>query len=188
MEVMLRCELTDRPGGLAELAQAVSDAGGDIESIEIVGDGRDGRVLDDLVVLGDADTLRGVVKAIGDHPHVRLVHAGPSRGHPGDAVTRLAVGLEALLTGSSSPDRGLITLVGGLLQAGSAELVEAGEAPAGDRRQMVLPIGGRMLVIARDYAFTDAEHERARSLVRLCSIAMWGEASRLPDDPLTETG
>lgn len=188
MEVMLRCEVTDQPGSLAELAGAISNAGGDIESIEIVGTGRDGSVLDDLVVVGDPDTLRSVVKVVDDHPHVRLVHAGPSRGHPGDAVTRLAVGLEALFTGSASRDHGLIALVGGLLQAGRAELVAAGEAPDGNRRRMVLPIDGRMLVIERDYAFTDAEHERARSLVRLCSVVMLAEPARGAADPLIEAG
>lgn len=172
MEVMLRCEVPDRPGALAELAGAVSNAGGDIESVEVLGDGREGHVLDDLVVVGDADVLRDVVRALENHPHVRLVHAGPSRGHPGDAVTRLAVGLEALLTGTAAPDHGLNTLVGGLLQASEARLVAAGDAPELTRRRMVLPVDHRVLVVERDYPFTESEHERARSLVRLGTLAL----------------
>lgn len=171
MEVIVRCEMADRPGSLAELAGAIGEAGGDIQSVEVVGHGRDGHVLDDLIVVGDPDTVSGVVTMIDEHPHVRLVHAGPSRGHPGDAVTRLAIGLEALLTGSANPEQGIISLVGGLLQAGAVELVPAGQAPVEQRRRMVLPLDHRTLVVQRDYAFTDTEHERARSLVRLCATA-----------------
>lgn len=173
MEMMLRCQVPDRPGSLADLAGAVSNAGGDIESVEVLGDADDGHVFDDLIVVGDTDTLRDVVKALADHPHVRLVHAGPSRGHPGDAVTRLAVGLEALLTGTAEADRGLTTLVGGLLHATTAVLTAAGDAPEPTRRRLVLPVDRRVLVLERDYPFTGAEHERARSLVRLCSLAMY---------------
>ena len=171
MEVILRCEVTDEPGSLAELAGTIGGAGGDIQSVEVVGHGRDGHVLDDLVIVGDADTLRTVVQTIDEHPHVRLVHAGPSRGHPGDAVTRMSVGLEALLTGLAGADQGIISLVGGLLHAGSVQLVAPGEAPVPQRRRLVLPLDERTLVVERDYPFTDTEHERARSLVRLCATA-----------------
>lgn len=164
----MRCEVTDTPGSLAKLAGTVGRAGGDIQSVEVVGEGHSGHVLDDLVVVGDPDVLRAVVKAIDDNPAVRLVHAGPSRGHPGDAVTRLAIGLEALLSGSSDADRGVTSVIGGLLQATACDLVPAGTAPAEKPTRMVLPFTDRAVVVRRDYPFTDAEHERARSLVRLC--------------------
>ena len=185
MEVMLRCEVTDKPGRLAELAGTVGKAGGDIESVHVAGRGRKGTVLDDLVVVGDPETLRAVVEALRAHPDVRLLHAGPSRGHPGDAVTRLAVGLEALLTGSSAPERGLSTLVGGLLQASRAELVGPKDAPEQTRRCLVLPATDRMLVVERDYPFTDTERDRARTLVRLCLVAMAAEPTASAVESLT---
>lgn len=172
MEVMLRCEVADEPGRLAELAGAIGEAGGDIQGVDVVGHARDGRVIDDLVVVGGADTLRRVVKLLDDHPHVRVVHAGPSRGHPGDAVTRLSVGLEALFNGSTTPEDGVRALVGGLLQASSVTLVPAGEAPMERAGCLVLPMDHRTLVVARDYPFTDHEQERARALVRMCGFAV----------------
>lgn len=172
MEVMLRCEVVDKPGRLAELAGAVGDAGGDIQSVDVIGHAVDGRVIDDLTVVGTPDVLRRVVKLIDDHPHVRLVHAGPSRGHPGDAVTRLSVGLEALFNGSADPDPGVTSIVGGLLQASHVSLVPAGEAPRERSGCLVLPMDDRTMVVTRDYPFTDHEQERARALVRMCGFAV----------------
>lgn len=171
MELVLRCEVDDVPGRLAILAGVIGDAGGDIQAIEVVGTSHDGRVLDDVVVVGEPDVVRAVVDALQSAPAVRLVHAGPSRGHPGDAVTRLAVGLEALFSGSAEFDRGLRTLVSGLLQASSVGLVATGQAPAASKRRLVLPLDHRSLVVTRDYPFTDAEVDRARSLARLCLLA-----------------
>ena len=171
MELVLRCEVDDIPGRLAILAGVIGDAGGDIQAVDVVGKGGDGRVLDDVIVVGEPEVVRAVVDAVAAADAVRLIHAGPSRGHPGDAVTRLAVGLEALFSGSADFDRGLRTLVSGLLQASSVGLVAAGQAPEATRRRLVLPLDSRVLVVARDYPFTDAELDRARSLVRLCLLA-----------------
>jgi len=98
---------------------------------------------------------------------VELIHAGPSRGHPGDAVTRLAVGLEAILNGAMTLEHGIRALLGGLLRAASAEMVEAAAAPSPTDKRLVLAVDGRVLVLARDYRFTSTERTRAEATLRV---------------------
>ncbi len=172
MEIMLRCELADRPGSLAALAGAISEAGGDIQAVNIVDVSRDGRVLDDLVVVVDQPQIGELLERVRALESVDLVHAGPSRGHPGDAVTRLAVGLEALLLGTMERARAVSTLVGGLLRADAAELLDRRDAPPPDGRTLVLTFDDRYLVVKRAYRFTEAERERADALLRLCQLSV----------------
>lgn len=170
MEIVLRCLVTDRPGALAALAGAVGESGGDIQSVEVLE--RDGeRALDDLVVAIEPRRLRGLLDRLEAMHGVELVHTGPSRGDPGDAVTRLAIGFEALLVGSMHADHALTTLVGGLLRASSAAVVPAEQAPPPDRRTMVVPVDGGALVLHRDYPFTPTERERASTVARACACA-----------------
>ena len=167
---MLRCELPDTPGSLAALAGAIGEAGGDIQAVDVVETG-DELVLDDLVVVVEAQQGAHLLEAVQRLPGVRLVHAGPSRGHPGDAVTRLAVGLEALLTGQAPLERGLPTLIGGLLRASAAELTLRDAAPSPSSKVLVLDIDHRVLVLRRDYRFTATERDRAGALVRLAMLS-----------------
>lgn len=179
MEIVLRCALTDRPGALAALAGAVGESGGDIQSIEVLEhDGRD--VLDDLVVAIDPADLPILVDRLEALEGVHVVHAGPSRGHPGDAVSRLAIGFEALLVGSMSPDHAFTTLIGGLLRADSATLCEAGDAPRPGRHTLVVPLGDEVLVVRRGYPFTATERQRADTIGRACARA----AAARPHTPL----
>jgi hypothetical protein len=166
MELMVRCALPDRPGELAKVASAISAVGGDIQAVDVV-EHHNGRALDDLELLLDADRIPALLARLGALEGVAVVHTGPSRGHPGDAVTRLSIGIEALLDGSAEARRGLVTLIGGLLRARSAEFVEPGDAPDGDQRALVLHAGGEMLLIQRDYRFTSTERERAEALLRV---------------------
>lgn len=166
---MLRCELPDAPGSLALLAGAIAEVGGDIQAVDVVAS-EGGRVLDDLIVVIDAGQGAALLAAIGRLEGVRLVHAGPSRGHPGDAAARIAVGLEALLTGQAPPDRALTTLLGGLVQAASAECVPAAEAPEPSGRVCVVPVGADSVVLRRDYRFTDGERDRAAAFARLAAL------------------
>ena len=170
MEIMLRCELDDTPGSLALLAGTISEAGGDIQSVDVV-ETEEGRVLDDLLVVIDGERGAALLHALEALPEVTLVHAGPSRGHPGDAVTRLAVGLEALLDGQAPAERALPTLIGGMLRASAAELVARGEAPRPSSKVLVLDVDARVLVVRRDYRFTDTERDRADALLRLALLA-----------------
>lgn len=171
MELMLRVAVPDRPGALAALAGAISAAGGDIQAVEVV-DRLEEEALDDLVVwLDSPEQLRGLLDGVAALEGFRVVHAGPSRGHPGDAVTRVAMGLGALLDTSMTEEHALTTLVGGLLRAASIEMVAAREAPRADGKTLVLPFGGRALVARRDYRFTDTERDRARTVVRTCETA-----------------
>lgn len=172
----MRVALPDRPGALARLARAIGDAGVDIAAVDVV-EAADGVALDDLVVVvEDPSALRGLVDAIAALEGVDLVHAGPSRGQPGDAVSRLALGLESLLNGAMTVDDGIRTLVGGLLRADLAELVPAAEAPRRENdRVVVLPVDDRVLVVRRDYRFTDTERSRAAAIVNVCV-----EAAALP--------
>lgn len=170
MEIVLRCILADQPGALALLAGAVAECGGDIRSVEVL-DHEGEEVFDDLTVVIDPGSLRSLIDRLGVMEFVELVHAGPSRGHPGDAVTRLAIGMEALLVGAMTPQQAVVTLVGGLLRASQAELCDAHEAPKPGRRTLVVPVEEEMLVVRRDYAFTGTERERASTLVRACLSA-----------------
>lgn len=166
MEVLLRCTLPDLPGQLATLAGAIGEAGGDIQAVTVV-ESRDGVALDDLwVVTQDLATIREHIATLDG---VRLVHAGPSRGQPGDAVTRLAMGVEALLTGAMTLDHAVRVLVGGLLHASSAELRPAEEVTAvRDRRVLHLRFGDEVLVLTREYRFAEAEAERAATVLQTC--------------------
>jgi hypothetical protein len=196
MEVMLRCAVRDRPGTLAALAGAIGGAGGDIQAIDVVdhGDAREGWALDDLVVVVDSSGLRAVLDAVANVDGVEVVHTGPSRGDPGDAVSRLAHGMETLLTGAMDPERALRTLVGGAVRATSAEIAASDGAPPPDETTMVLevawrgstdpeataPSGPRSLVVRRDYPFTPVEHERAATILRACTVAAARTASPAP--------
>jgi hypothetical protein len=171
MEILLRCSVPDRPGRLARLAGAIGEAGGDIEAVDVV-EAEGGMALDDVFIRVEGpSTLRAVVERVRSVDGVELVHAGPSRGHPGDAVTRAAIGLEAILSGAMTTEHGAGALAGGLLRASSVALVPLQEAPPGDDRTLVLPFLGRVLVLRRDYRFTETEVDRARALLSVCREA-----------------
>jgi hypothetical protein len=168
VEIMLRCAVPDRPGALAELAGVIAEAGGDIEAVDVV-DVDDGVALDDLVVvLSDPGHLRRLMGRLDALADVRIVHVAPSRGHPSDAVTRLAVGLEAVLSGAMDAEHGLQALAGGLLRADSLVVVEAGTEPDEAGGVAVAPLGGRRVVVRRGYPFTRTERDRFRAIVRVC--------------------
>jgi hypothetical protein len=168
MEVMLRCSVPDVPGALAVLTGAIGESGGDIQAVDVVEHSPEGVALDDLVVVfEDTHQVSDLVERIRRLEGAELIHVGPSRGHPGDAVTRLAVGLEAMLSGAMTLEHGVRTLLGGLLRASSAEVVEARSAPAASGKTLVLSIGDRVVVLTRDYRFTMTERERAEATLRV---------------------
>lgn len=168
MEVMLRCFVPDRPGALSSLAGAIGEAGGDILAVDVVEHGPR-RALDDMVVLLPSGDLRGLLARVEQVDGVEVVHAGPSRGHPGDAATRLAGWLEAVLSGAMTFERGVLTIVGGLLRVDEATMVAGEDAPEEREGLLVLPVDGRTMVLRRDYRFTSAERERALAVARLCT-------------------
>lgn len=166
MEVMLRCRVPDRPGALATLAGVVGECGGDIQAVEVLETGD--HALDDLVVVvEEAAQLQAMLDRIRALEGYTVVHAGPSRGHPGDAVTRIAVRLQGLMSGAMTLEHGLAALIGGLLRASRAELLAAGVSAEPTDRRMVLAVDGRVLVVERDYRFADVERERAQALLQL---------------------
>lgn len=167
MEVMLRCELPDRPGALAAVAGAVADAGGDIQAVDVV-EVSEGHALDDVfVVVGPPGGLPALVEGLESLDEVEVVHIGPSRGHPADAVTRLAMGMEAVSNGAMDVEHGLASLVGGLLHASAVRFHAPEDAPDADSHALVLPAGGRVMVVRRDYRFTRTERLRAEAVARL---------------------
>ncbi len=171
MEVLLRCQIPDRRGMLSTLAGAIAEAGGDIQAVEVV-ESRDGTATDDLWVVTDA--LSQVVERVESLDGVTVVHAGMSRGIPGDATIRLATGLEAMISGAMPAEDGLVTLIGGLLHADQAE-IEVGEdddPPPRNRRVLRLAIAGGTLVLRREYRFLDAEAQRARDVLAVCERAV----------------
>jgi len=171
MELMLRCALPDRPGALAKLASAISAVGGDIHAVDVV-EHHDGRALDDLEVILDEERIPTLLDRLAALDGVSVIHAGPSRGQPGDAVTRLSIGIESLLDGSAEARRGVCTLIGGMLRAREAELVPASQAPDDDQRVLALDAGQEVLMLRRDYRFTATERERALALLRLARRAV----------------
>lgn len=171
MELMVRCALPDRPGALAKVASAISAVGGDIQAVDVV-ETHDGQALDDLELLLDATRIPSLLQRLSALDGVRVIHAGPSRGHPGDAVTRLSIGIEALLDGTSEARNGLLTLIGGMLRARSAEFVERGAAPVNDPRTLALDAGDEVLLLQRDYRFTSTERDRGQALMRLARRAL----------------
>ena len=171
MEVTLRCAMPDRPGALAAVAGAIARGGGDIQAVDVV-EHEDGTALDDLtVVLSDQGRLGAVLDLVGALDDVEIVHVGPSRGHPGDAVTRAALVFEATLTGAQDPEQAAVTLVGGLLRAEAVEVVDSGAAPRETPTRLVVPFGARTMVVRRPYRFTGTERWRAEAILRACVAA-----------------
>lgn len=169
MEVFLRCEIPDVPGRLATLAGAIAEAGGDIQAVEVVEAGHD-TVVDDLWL--ETGDLARVVEHIEALDGVRLIHAGPSRGLPGDATARLATGIDALLSGAMSPGDALPTLIGGLLRANSAQLQAPHDWPGTvDRRELRLEVAAGVLLLTREYRFLEGEVDRARHILLVCERA-----------------
>lgn len=169
MEVFLRCEIPDVPGRLATLAGAIGEAGGDIQAVEVVESGGDA-VIDDLWL--QTTDLTTVVSHIETLEDTRIIHAGPSRGLPGDATARLASGIDMLLSGAMSPADGLPTLIGGLLRADTAVLEAAAAWPDKiNRRVLRLEVAAGVLVLTREYKFLDSEVQRARQVLMLCERA-----------------
>ncbi|CAN5817790.1 hypothetical protein BH23ACT10_BH23ACT10_00680 [soil metagenome] len=184
MELMLRCALPDRPGALAQLATAISDVGGDIQAVDVV-EHRDGRALDDLEIVLAEEHVPALLAQVSSLEGVDVVHAGPSRGVSGDAVTRLSIAIVALLDGTAEARSGVCTLIGGMLRARSAELVAQAQAPNGDRRVLILDVGDEVLVLRRDYRFTATERERAQALLQIARRAGNGRAAAADTDSAT---
>jgi hypothetical protein len=169
VEISMRCAVDDRPGALAHLAGAIAAVGADIEAVDVV-DAEGGKALDDLVVVvRDPGHLRELLAALERLDDVEVVHAGPSRGHPGDAVTRMAVGLQSILNGAMDPERGVTTLLAGLLRADDVTIVPREEAPPEADGLLLVPMPPRVVVVRRAYAFCRTEEERALALVRACA-------------------
>ena len=64
MPYLIRVELPDVPGSLGRVASAIGEAGGDIEAIEIVEKGVDGRAVDDVLLeIGHGTMPDSVVSA-----------------------------------------------------------------------------------------------------------------------------
>ena len=175
MEITLRCDVPDRPGALAAVAGAIGEAGGDIVAVDVVETAND-RALDDIGIVIQPARLQDLIDAVRSVDGVVLVHAGPSRGLPGDAVARLALGVESLLNGAMTLEHAVTTLVGGLLGASRSELVPLGSAVPKGETALVLDFDHQHLVVERDYRFTDTERERAAAILRTCLEAAQARA------------
>lgn len=174
MEVFMRCEIPDIPGGLATLAGAIAEGGGDIHAVEVVQSDVD-MVIDDLwVETRDVAAMRSHIEALED---TRIIHTALSRGMPGDATTRLAAGIDAVLSGAMSPADALPTLIGGLLRADTAQIAQPNHRyEKVNRKVLRLPVSDGVLVLTREYRFLDAETQRARQILTVCERA-WSIAA-----------
>ncbi|MPZ72308.1 MAG: ACT domain-containing protein [Nitriliruptorales bacterium] len=167
VEIHLRLSVPDRPGTLAAVAGAIGRAGGDIAAVGVV-ETEDGQALDDIELVVDPARLQDIVEAVRELEEVSVIYVGPSRGLPGDAVARLALGIESLLNGAMTLEHAVTTLTGGLLGASRAELLPSGSTPPSGDRVLVLDFDHQMLVVERDYRFTDSERARAAAILRTC--------------------
>jgi hypothetical protein len=149
--------------------------GADIHAVDVV-EHRAGRALDDLEITLDETNVPALLSRLSSLDGVEVVHAGPSRGVSGDAVTRLSIGVLALLDGTVEARNGICTLIGGMLRARSAELTASPQAPNGDRRVLILDAGDEVHVLRRDYRFTATEAERAQALLQLARRALTTDA------------
>jgi hypothetical protein len=167
MEVMLRVAVPDRPGALAALAGAIGDAGGDIEGVDVV-ESHGGRALDDVYLRIDPDALADMIARVRSLDGTELVHTSPSRGRPADVVTRFSLVLDSVLHGAMTPQEAATTLVGGLLRAAAVDVVRPGDAPGEADGILTLGFGDHVIVVRRDYRFTDTERQRAGALAKVC--------------------
>lgn len=172
----MRCQIPDVPGGLATLAGAIAEGGGDIHAVEVVQADAD-MVIDDLwIETHDVPSMRSHIEALED---TRIIHTAPSRGMPGDATTRLAAGIDAVLSGAMSPADALPTLIGGLLRADTAEMTNlSNRFEKRNRKILRLDVTQGVLMLTRDYRFLDAEIQRARQVLTVCERA-WSIAAHI---------
>jgi hypothetical protein len=107
MAFLLRVKLPDVPGSLGTLATALGSAGADIEAIEIVEHGVDGRAVDDVLLELPSDVLPDmVVSACQKVPGVDVLWI--SRYTAG---ANLHLDLEAVESLTESPERAVGRLV-----------------------------------------------------------------------------
>ena len=169
MEILLRCQIPDVPGMLATHAGAIAETGGDIQAVEVVETAQEMAIDDLWVVTSDIASLVSALEAMQG---VSVIHAGLSRGVPGDATARLATGIDTLMSGAMPVEDGLATLMGGLLRAASAEILPDAEWPSKkDRRQLALRVASGVLVLRREYKFLDVEIQRAHQVLAVCERA-----------------
>ncbi len=107
MPFLLRVELPDVPGSLGRLATAIGEAGGDIESIEIIEKRPDGTALDDVLLEVEPGTMPdSIVSACNALDNVEVVWI--SRYAAGG---NLVLDLEAVEELTAAPGQALDRLV-----------------------------------------------------------------------------
>ncbi len=107
MPFLLRVELPDVPGSLGRLATAIGEAGGDIESIEIIEKRLDGTALDDVLLEVEPGTMPdSIVSACNALSDVKVVWI--SRYAAGG---NLVLDLEAVEELTAAPEHALDRLV-----------------------------------------------------------------------------
>ena len=107
MPFLLRVELPDVPGSLGRLATAIGEAGGDIESIEIIEKRLDGTALDDVLLEVEPGTMPdSIVSACNALDNVKVVWI--SRYAAGG---NLVLDLEAVEELTAAPEQALDRLV-----------------------------------------------------------------------------
>lgn len=107
MSYLLRVALPDVPGSLGRLASAIGSVGGNIEAIEIVEHGSDGRAIDDVFLAADSQVMPdSIVSACHALEDVDVLWI--SRYGAGSNLTRDLEVVEAMTT---DPSRARDTLV-----------------------------------------------------------------------------
>ncbi|MDQ6642566.1 MAG: ACT domain-containing protein [Actinomycetota bacterium] len=113
MSFLLRVALPDVPGSLGRLASAIGDAGGNIDAIEIVEHGSDGRAVDDVfLTMGPGVMPDSIVSACNTLDGVEVLWI--SRYTAGG---NLFLDLEVVESMSQEPARALDMLVEALPEA-----------------------------------------------------------------------
>jgi len=71
---IIRVHIEDRPGAFAKLAEAIGDAGGSLDAIDLVRVGKGEKVRDVTILAADTDHIQRIVDAVREVPGIEVEH------------------------------------------------------------------------------------------------------------------
>ena len=71
---IIRVHIEDRPGAFAKLAEAIGDAGGSLDAIDLVRVGKGEKVRDVTILAADTEHIQRIVGAVRAVPGIEVEH------------------------------------------------------------------------------------------------------------------